>query len=256
MTGCTKVSQGCKHCYAERIAARFWGERAFTDVQCHEERLGQPGRWKQPRRVFVNSMSDLFHLRVPVAFIANVWAVMAMEPQHRFMVLTKRAGRMEEVLESAEFLQEYAECLRILSDHSLAPDPVLDNVWLGVSAETQEEADRRIPLLLATPARTRFVSIEPMLGAINLQGWDGRWIRNYLDHTYVPERRRGPLDWVICGGESGPGARPMQEEWARSLRDQCVSAGVPFFFKQWGGMAKRKAGRLLDGKEWNQEPQK
>ena len=230
VTGCTKVSQGCKHCYAEVIAKRFWGERKFSDVIYHPERMAQPIGWKKPRRVFVNSMSDLFHESVSVEIIANVWAVMAMANQHRYMILTKRAKRMWEVLNSMEFGIGYSSCLRILTDHTLAPDPILDNIWLGVSAETQEEADKRIPLLLRTPAAVRFVSVEPMLGPINLlpylvpvgYNWD--------------YERRGParINWVIMGGESGLGARPMHPDWARSVRDQCQDAGVPFFFKQWG----------------------
>jgi len=236
VTGCVKISEGCRHCYAERIAARFWKDRKFTDVQIHEDRLSEPMRWKRPRRVFVNSMSDLFHPMVPVDFIANVFAVMALARQHTYMVLTKRAARMYDVLASNSFVQEYKDCIEILSEGSInGVFYPLDNVWLGVSAETQKEADQRIPILLQMPAVRRFASIEPMLGPISLQGYDGKLSRNFLDPHYMGERwKRGPLDWVIVGGESGPGSRPMHPDWVRMLRDQCTISGVPFFFKQWG----------------------
>jgi protein gp37 len=220
VTGCTKVSAGCKNCYAERIANRFWGERKFTDVQCHDERLCDPQQWKKPQRVFVNSMSDLFHPDVRDEFIDKVFWKMADCDRHTFIILTKRVTRMHQYIAGHVWGE---------------PGRALPNVWLGVSAENQIEADRRIPILLQTPAAKRFVSIEPMLGEILLQGWSERWhlMRNYLDQGGIQDRQqRGPLGWVICGCESGPGARPFDLDWARVLRDQCQEASVPFFFKQ------------------------
>ncbi len=271
VTGCAKVSQGCKHCYAEVIAKRFWGGRKFTDVMVHPERLGQPLSWRKPRRVFVNSMSDLFHEAIPMEFIARVWAVMMGATGHRFMVLTKRPERMREFVTN---FMPYAFDVNLLVSQKLKERPA-KNIWLGVSAETQEEADRRIPILLQTPAAVRFISAEPLLENVNLlpylvpigYNWD--------------YERRGParINWVVVGGESGTGARPMAKEWVRAIRDQCQAADVPFFFKQWGEWApylvancsapmhlweagkgasqrcgKRRAGRLMDGIEWNQEP--
>ena len=244
VTGCDKVSQGCKNCYAERIAERFWGERKFTDVQCHPERLDIPLHWRKPRRVFVNSMSDLFHEDVTDEFITEVWNVMHDTPQHIYQILTKRPERMQWLTH-----QQWG-------DHLVEP-----NVWLGVSCEDQKTAYERIPLLLQAPAAVRFVSLEPLLGPIDLLAIFGH-------DLYAMNKG---LDWVIVGGESGPHARPMHPDWARSIRDQCVEAGVPFFFKQVGEWAtveefgtkrelgilrvgKKKAGRLLDGREWNEFP--
>jgi protein gp37 len=231
VTGCTKVSLGCAHCYAERITERF-GRQKFTDVVLHPERLDIPLRWKKPRRVFVNSMSDLFHEDAPDEFIGKVWEVMEEASAHTFQILTKRAGRMH------MWVDEKA--------HAYLP-----NVWLGVSVEDQERADERIPLLVDTPAAVRFVSCEPMLGPVD--------IRESLTVDWRGNNQEAPdglpaLDWVIVGGESGPGARPMQPEWARSIRDQCVAAGVPFFFKQWGGRTPKAGGRELDGRTWEEYP--
>ena len=210
VTGCTKVSPGCDHCYAERITERFHGPGSFAEVKLHPDRLDQPLRWRKPRRVFVNSMSDLFHDAVPDEFIGQVFDVMLRTPQHTYQVLTKRPGRM-------------ASFVKMWLGESYAQ--WIPNLWLGTSVESQKWADVRIPKLLDTPAAVRFLSCEPLLGAVNVRPyfWSG-------DET-------GPLvgiDWVIVGGESGPGARPMHPQWARQLRDQCTSAGVPFFFKQWG----------------------
>lgn len=220
VTGCTKVSEGCRHCYAERVAGRFWGERKFTDVRYHEERLDQPLHWKKPRRVFVNSMSDLFHPDVPFHFIHRVWRTAALANQHTFMILTKRPERM-------------IEFMRWATDDDMSIQMWGRNVWLGVSAETQKEAEKRIPLLLQVPAAVRFVSCEPLLGPVRL----GEWLPSY-DPTqhYAVEMpsEQGKLDWVIAGGESGPGARPCHPDWARGLRDACLASNVPFFFKQWG----------------------
>lgn len=220
VTGCTKVSAGCKNCYGERIAKRFWGERKFTDVQCHADRLDQPLHWKKPRRVFVNSMSDLFHEDVPDDFIADVFGVIMDQKaqRHTFQILTKRPYRM---------MKWFKAWINV----------PLHNIWLGVSVENQDEV-WRIETLLQTPAAVRFVSCEPLLDAIGLNLADkthlggAPWgdVSRFTD-AYV----RAPynaLDWIIVGGESGPGARPMNPDWARSIRDQCQAAGVPFFMKQ------------------------
>ncbi len=285
VTGCTKVSAGCANCYAERMAARF--PDRFGDwrggVRAHEDRLDEPMRWKRPRRVFVCSMGDLFHEGVPSWVIERVFSTAHYCPQHTFIVLTKRPERMRDF---------WRGCWR--EDNGC----VLSNLWLGVSVENQAAADERIPILLDTPAAVRFVSVEPMLGPVDLGKWihgscfahdadvggSGKCAGHRCDEDWLRE-----LHWVICGGESGPGARPMHPGWARGLRDQCVGAGVPFFFKQWGewqsaadidvcdpvmgtsisdphyhalpgggGMilvGKRRAGRLLDGREWSEYPE-
>lgn len=245
--GCSAVSEGCRFCYAERMAHRLGanprtpeykgltvvrdsGPKWTGKVRCLPERLEDPLRWKKPRMIFVNSMSDLFHEDVPFDFIDKVFAVMALAPQRIFQVLTKRPERMREYFNRPElydrtlreadtFRAEWANkrpLARIpISNPATSPLP---NVWLGVSAEDQKRAEERIPLLLQTPAAVRFVSLEPLLGPVDL--------------SYRP--RLGKLNWVIVGGESGPGARPMNPKWARDIRDQCKAAGVPFFFKQWG----------------------
>ncbi len=218
--GCTKVSPGCKHCYAEAFAERFRGvpghpfEQGF-DLRLVPEALELPLRWRASRRVFVNSMSDLFHDGVPDAYIRRVFDVMRRAPQHQFQVLTKRSRRMAEV----------AGALRIPA-----------NVWMGVSVEDAKRTTR-IDDLCRVSARVRFLSVEPLLGPIQDLG----------------ARLRG-IHWVIVGGESGAGARPMHAEWVRSIRDQCNAAGVPFFFKQWGGVRKHTTGRELDGRSWDEMP--
>ena len=233
VTGCTKASAGCDHCYAETFAERWRGtpghyfENGF-DVQLRPDKLDQPLRWTKPRRIFVNSMSDLFHDQVPDEYIARVFAVMALAPQHTFQLLTKRHGRMRSLLRSNEFRGAVArEASDRAGEPPFEPCPTfhrvrsgwpLPNVWLGVSVENQQWADIRIPALIDTPAAVRFLSCEPLLGPVVLKG---------------PSVGFG-IDWVIVGGESGRGARPMHPDWARSLRDQCHTAGVPFLFKQWG----------------------
>lgn len=227
VTGCTKVSQGCKHCYAERdwsrlsanARTRYHGRR-FTDVECHVDVLRLPLRWTKSRHIFVNSMSDLFHEAVPLDFIARVWIVMAHARQHTFQILTKRAARMREVVQS-------------LSDINGRPLP---NVYLGVSVEDQAAADERIAPLQDTPAARRFISAEPLLGEVRLAAH--LWTRIGLPR----------LDWVIAGGESGPHARPMHPDWVRRLRDACIDAGVPFFFKQWGEWVPIEIDNPGDGK--------
>lgn len=221
VTGCDKVSPGCDHCYAESIARRFAGTASFPDgfaVTLHPERLGAPLRWRKPRRVFVNSMSDLFHDQIPDDYIAHVFAVMARTPQHTYQVLTKRHGRMRSLLSSDRFRRRMYDFLTFehyqwINNNRLTHP--LPNVWLGVSVENQTWANVRIPALSDTPAAVRFLSCEPLLGP--------------LDLTEFPDP-----DWVIVGGESGPGARPMDLAWVRDIRDQCADSRTPLFVKQLG----------------------
>ncbi|CPT76963.1 bacteriophage protein gp37 [Mycobacteroides abscessus] len=258
VTGCTKLSPaspGCQNCYASTFAERFRGapghyfERGF-DVQLRPEKLDQPIRWRKPRRIFVNSMSDLFHDDVPTDFIAKVFAIMALAPQHTFQLLTKRHGRMGALLRDGEFQQQVYDAWGQLEMPKGRPSMEdwpwsgwpLPNVWLGVSAEDQKRADLRIPALLDTPAAVRFVSAEPLLGPIDLCR-----IPPYGDAlTDLGVPGTTAIDWVIVGGESGPGARPMHPDWARSMRDQCVAADVPFLFKQWGEWSPE------DGLNWSE----
>lgn len=229
VTGCTKVSQGCKNCYAERVFPRPYPGRKFTDVQTHPDRLEQPLRWKKPRRIFVNSMSDLFHEDVPNEFIFDVFTIMARAHWHTFQVLTKRPERMAELV--AEPVEDGEE-----------PPP--RNIWWGVSVEDQATADERIPLLQQTPAAIRFLSCEPLLGNMNIE--------RYLVRKNVGgpgEATTYGVDWVIAGGESGPKARPSHPDWFRSLRDQCAAAGVPYFFKQWGEFAIANLGNIDAARE-------
>lgn len=298
VTGCTKVSKGCRNCYAESMANRFWGERKFTDVQCHPERLEIPLLWKKPKRIFVNSMSDLFHDDVPNDFLVDVFNTMIAANHHTYMILTKRPERMCYFLNG---FSGYHAMREMANDHQK------EHIWLGVSVENQATADERIPRLLQTPAAVRFVSVEPCLGAVDLEKYlvedfDGSLAREC--EWEPPDRddwRFHSLSWCIAGGETGPHARPMHPDWARSLRDQCQAAGVPYFFKSWGEWAhrsqgfhavsnlkwgtldadgnyfdvttpwngnddngrgeavmvrvgKKRAGRLLDGKVWNEFP--
>lgn len=234
VTGCSKVSAGCKHCYAERDwarlaanpATRYYG-RAFTDVRCHGDVLDLPERWQRPRRIFVNSMSDLFHDAVPDEFIDEVFAAMARSPQHVFQILTKRPARMLAYLAQAE--GQIRDLVKYEPTAEAMQWP-LPAVHLGVSIEDQPSADERISQLLQTPAAVRWISAEPLLAAVDL--------RPYLDWAFAnADMSRPDLGWVVAGGESGPHARPMHPDWVRSLRDQCAAAGVPFLFKQWGEWA-------------------
>ena len=218
VTGCTKVSPGCKHCYAETFAERWRGvpghpyEQGF-DLRLWPERLELPLKWEKPRMIFVNSMSDLFHENVSLHYIQQVFEVMNEAARHTFQILTKRSRRL----------------LKFNGDLSWTA-----NIWQGVSVESEKYVSR-IDDLRMTGANVKFLSVEPLLSPLpnlNLQG----------------------IHWLIVGGESGPGARPMKAEWALDIRDQCKKAGVPYFFKQWGGVNKKKAGRLLDGKEYNEMP--
>jgi protein gp37 len=218
VTGCTKISPGCKNCYAERLAARLQAmenpryQKGFS-VTLQPDLLALPLRWRQPKRIFVNSMSDLFHEAIPEDFIRRVFEVMARADRHVFQILTKRSGRLA----------------------SLAPRlPWSLNIWQGVSVENARYTTR-IDHLRTVPAAVRFLSIEPLLGPI-------------------PNLPLAGIDWVIVGGESGPGRRPMAAAWAREIRDQCVMAGVPFFFKQWGGRTPKAAGRVLDRRTWDEMP--
>lgn len=221
--GCTKITPGCTHCYAETFAERFRGvaghpyEQGF-DLRLVPEKLAEPLRWKSPKMIFVNSMSDLFHKDVPDDYVLNVVRVMQTANWHTYQVLTKRSERLRDMLQTT------------LSAAATEP-----HIWWGVSVENRKHGLPRMDHLRAAPARVRFLSIEPLLedlGEINLDG----------------------IHWVIVGGESGAGARPLQKEWVSSIRDQCARAQVPFFFKQWGGVRKSKAGRELDGKTYDGLP--
>lgn len=256
VTGCTEVTPGCDHCYAKTFAERWRGtpghyfENGF-DVQLRPDKLEQPLRWKKPRRIFVNSMSDLFHDAVDGDFIVDVFVVMAMAPQHTFQILTKRHARMRSLLSNEGFYDEVLARLSIVNypemSHTQWPLP---NVWLGVSAENQQWADIRIPALLQTPAAVRWVSAEPLLGPVQMDNWLCMYPEDD-DGAQYP----GDLNWLVVGGESGRGARPMHGDWARSLRDQCVEHDVPFLFKQWGGRTPKAGGRELDGRTWDQYPE-
>lgn len=250
VTGCVEVSPGCDHCYARTFAERWRGieghyfERGF-DVVLRPAKLGLPLTWRRPRRVFVNSMSDLFHAEVPAEFIAEVFAVMAATPQHTYQLLTKRHGRMRSLLSDPEFrtlVQDESATLAQEGVDVRGPGNPWDtwplrNVWLGVSVEDQQRAQLRIPALLDTPAALRWLSCEPLLGPIDLV-----------------EACDGGIDWVVVGGESGPGARPVASEWVRAVRDHCAESDVPFFFKQWGGRTPKAGGRDLDGRTWDMLP--
>ncbi len=270
VTGCTKVSAGCDRCYAERFAERFRGvqghayEQGF-DLKLWPERLEIPLCWTRPRRVFVNSMSDLWHAGVPDQFIADVFAVMALAPQHTFMVLTKRPRRMAELMQKgAEENSQFRTMIR-RAGWALAPKLCdregswpgwpLPNVWLGVSVEDQEAA-YRVDWLAQTPSAVRFLSCEPLLGPVDLTPWlfPVRDIEVDAGGRMAAGLGGSLVDWVIAGGESGPGFRPIEPDWVRDLRDQCVLARVPFFFKQWGGLRSWTGGRELDGRTWDEFP--
>ncbi|MDZ4726179.1 MAG: phage Gp37/Gp68 family protein [Leptospira sp.] len=314
VSGCSKVSAGCKNCYADAMFTRFkskWGE--FNDVKCHEDKLDEPFKLKKPSKIFVNSMSDLFHEKVPFEFIDKVMAVIALNPKHTFQVLTKRPERMKEYFDSwnqiggdfnlTEAMDEIEEELlrHEISgelkkqfrpergneiDDSLIydsrPPVILKNLWLGVSVEDQKTADERIPVLLHIPSYIRFLSCEPLLGRIKFDDLLKNW------NAYDPKMFK--IDWVIVGGESGIGAREMHPDWVRSILSECADMSIPFFFKQWGEwistdqgseldeipvkpehlipiniggrlsthslikVGKKKAGSLLDGKEWKEFP--
>jgi len=286
ITGCSPVSEGCENCYARRMAYRLRGRFGYPKddpfkITFHPDKIEKPLHWKKPRVIFVCSMGDLFHKDVPHhTYIENevtvnhIYLTSKKCPQHIFLILTKRPKVMKS----------------FFSWITAFGGKIPDNLWLGVSVENQQRADERIPILLQIPAAKRFVSIEPMLGPVNIINkpwWDWRYTYSFYPKEYVKK----PIDWVICGGESGPGARPMHPNWPRSIREQCREAEVPFFFKQWGEWApewalemgykeeravkgnkggnnnlpgyrhlmyrvgKKFAGRLLDGREWNERPE-
>lgn len=283
VTGCTKISPGCDNCYAERMSKRFaeqWGLPADDPfkVTLHPDRLEEPLRWKKPARIFVCSMGDLFHDDVDYYPIDKVFDTIIKAKQHTFLILTKRPERAKLILTGVT-----------------RRNGILPNLWIGVTAENQEQADKRIPVLLQIPAEVRFVSVEPMLGPVDLRPWfpwDSHR-KNLAGWEPNPDYRQG-LHWVICGGESGTEARPVHPDWIRSLRDQCQAAETPFLFKQWGEwgpcqdnggllnanmryvaidgtmrqydfeemsdllmakVGKKKSGRILDGQEWDEYPE-
>lgn len=297
IVGCSKISEGCANCYAEKMAKRLalidpmsayfevydlmesaWSGETALAYKAMEKPLG----WKKPRAIFVGSMTDLFHENTPEEWIDRVFAVMALCPQHLFIVLTKRADRMEEYMNSKQHRGDASLCRAVdafpanLGDRHGCLEWPLPNVWLGVTAENQAMADERIPHLLRTPAAVRFVSCEPMVGPVDLTDLvrtdDGPGEHHYsalecdVDVEDDVDFHGATLDWVICGGESGSGARAMNPDWARGLRDQCQAAGVPFFFKQWGAepwdefvipdgySAERNGGDVLDGWQWQEWP--
>jgi protein gp37 len=251
VTGCNKVSAGCKNCYAENVATRFWGDRDFTHVRMHEDRLNEPKKNKKKwagKKVFVCSMSDLFHEVVHFRFLLDVFVSMAECADTTFQILTKRPERALKFFEWVKYAKP------------------TKNIWIGVSCENQATADERIPLLLQIPAAVRFLSCEPLLGKIDLVKYLWYPDPNGFLTDFIPTNK---IHWVIAGGESGHKARPMHPGWVRSLRDQCAAANVPFFFKQWGEwcdhgnstkfvsiqdqimyrVGKSKSGNLLDGVE-------
>ena len=258
VTGCTKVSQGCKNCYAETWANRKMGEfskdknRGFKDIVLHEDKLEIPLRWRKPRKIFVNSMSDLFHKDIPEHFIDKVFAIMILSPRHTFQILTKRPERMKEYFDKGRerLVVDWinASYEMGLADKNDDPDIAacqifnsvkrkypFQNIWLGVSVEDQKTADERIPILLQVPAAVSWISAEPLLGEINLKK---KWMQIMSEGQFLNDVECGIkpeiLDWVVVGGESGHKARLMHPDWVRRIKADCDSAKVPFFFKQWG----------------------
>lgn len=250
VTGCTPKSAGCKNCYAKREVESRWSKnpksvffgRPFTDVQVHENQLMAPMKWKEPHRIFVCPRSDLFHESVSFEFIDWVFAVMALCPHHTFQVLTKRPERLLEYATQHTRHGFMVQAARDLLSTNI-PMPKwnqiqpfqwpLKNIWLGVTAENQATANERIPLLIQTPAAVRWISAEPLIEAVDLRLWLGIDRRSPSSDWERGGVNQG-IDWVVVGGESGRHARPMQPDWARTLRDQCAAAGVPYLFKQWG----------------------
>ncbi len=255
---CTKISPGCQQCYAERMNIRFGGPKyveGADTIRLNEHVLNEPVRWKRPRMIFVCSMTDLFHETVSGPTIGAIFGIMAITPWHTYQVLTKRTERAKSMLGQLEFELEKLGGSDLIRSGNPGFTWPLPNVWIGTSVESQKYANERIPHLLETPAAVRFLSCEPLLDEVDL-----------LDFPL-----RENLHWVIVGGESGPAARPMQPDWARKIRDQCSGAGIPFFFKQWGEhmpldepagsgpsyfkrMGKKKSGRRLDGRVYDQMP--
>jgi protein gp37 len=288
VTGCDRVSRGCDHCYALTLAARLksMGQPRYQKdgnprtsgpgfgVTLHSDVLTLPLRWTRPRRIFVNSMSDLFHPKIPDSFIARAFAVMAMSPRHTFQILTKRAPRARALLTRDTFWRDVGNqgqpiaLDRVAGKYPasgpmvLTPDSSargfwqcrqpLPNVWLGVSVEDQDRADQRIPALLDTPAAVRWLSMEPLLGPVELPEFV---VAGAPDCPCEDGRECLPnIDWVVVGGESGPNHRPCNPAWVRAIRDQCIQGGIPFFLKQWGGRTPKAGGRELDGRTWDEYP--
>ena len=290
ITGCTKISAGCQNCYAENMAKRFGGENGFK-LTLRPEKLDIPLGRKKPTTYFVCSMSDLFHEDVPFEYIDKIWVIMALTPHHTYQVLTKRPKRMAEYFER-HFTRHKIGALAVKYTKNFHPDGhgcdsdicngmfPLKNVWLGVTAENQDQAQKRIPILLEIPASKRFISVEPMLDKINLKhlgflkgqapkdrlclcdGLEG----TVYDFGSTNTVEINKLDWVICGGESGQRARPLNPEWVKDLQEQCAATNTPFFFKQWGEftwkdgemfrVGKKEAGYLINGKEYREMPVK
>ena len=260
VTGCTKVSPGCKHCYAKRVFPRVYGRqiinhvdgprpRVFENVWTHPDRLPMPIHWRRPRRIFVNSMSDLFHENVPFGFVDEVLAVAVLSPQHTFQILTKRAERMFNYFDYDLRIRYVVQAIYNLARQEKIKDiPQWDwplrNVHMGISAENQETYDERVHWLNKTPARVRWISAEPLLGPIdmNLESKVPSGQESELDN---PDRL-DLVDWVVVGGESGPEARPMHPEWVAQIRHECQRAGVPFLFKQWGEWTSQPTHKQLD----------
>lgn len=261
VTGCSPVSEGCQNCYARRMAQRLKGRYGYPAddpfrVTFHPDRLDQPLKWKKPRLIFVCSMGDLFHSKVKSQWLAHIWSTIHRCPQHFFLLLTKRPERM----------------VNWINTISWYDTETAKNVGLGVTAENQKRADERIPILLQIPAAVRFVSLEPMLGPVDLKPYFFDW------NAGLHIKKMDSLIWVICGGETGPGARAMHPDWPRLIRNQCQKARVPFFFKSWGRHVPAESGsvyalldygepqfyvkrdktnnhRLLDGRTWDEYPQ-
>lgn len=294
VTGCSKVSPGCAHCYAEGVTACYAGGRGWIEehrpwtpanaehnVRLRPERLDQPLRWRKPRMVFVNSMSDLFHEQVPDDFIDEVWAVMGACSQHTFQVLTKRPERMQDYLSAFDQDRRWRLALRAaqrfedgdaMADWFFDQPWPLPNVWLGVSIENRRYV-HRADLLRETPAAVRFISAEPLLGPLGPLGLGGtvEWGDGFRDVDYMgPSLDLTGVDWLIVGGESGPKHRPVDRQWVRDLRDACYASQhaysplddalrsgcwtARFFFKQWGGRTQKAGGRELDGRTWDEIP--
>ena len=282
-TGCDRVSPGCDHCYALTLATRLKGMGSAKyqndgDPQTsgpgfgateHPDALLAPLSWRKPRKVFVNSMSDLFHKAFSDEFIARVFAVMAATPQHTYQILTKRHARMRSLLASEIFVEDVRR-QRMHLPHTPVTGPApwpLPNAWLGVSVENQQWADIRIPALLDTPAAVRFLSCEPLLAPVDLDHTAGKvsyWLTGRPDWRPDGVQRGGVLtetievgpriDWVIAGGESGTDHRPLDLDWVRSIRDACARSNTAFLFKQVGGRTPKSGGRELDGRTWDEYP--
>ena len=302
VTGCAPISEGCQNCYARRMANRLRGRCGYPKenpfkVTLHPERLDEPLKWRKPRKVFVCSMSDLFHPDVPFHYISNIFDIMCSwrwpnkeaerigdeslleDPGHTYMVLTKRPERVQDWL---QWLFEYWPGDSPVNVNLSAEGHFGRHIWFGVTAENQQRADERIPILLQIPAAVRFVSVEPMLGPVDLSYYLPRKPIKDCSDEMLPYYNAHGFNWVVCGGETGPGARPMHPDWVRSLVLQCKNAGVPFFFKQWGEycspsqmpeetyqalqdrynldveipwkVGKKAAGRILDGRTWDEMP--